>query len=151
LTEYKNNCILHIESKKKPNRKKVKIIRKIKNNQLDKKYIDDEELEKEYIENDDDNPNNNICPNFILNIIKKEWDVSYGGKIYGEFPASTCKLIKPQKDKPVIVSCCGYVKDCDKNKLEKKNKDKENKNDSKIALEIEKVKKNQKQKKEEGE
>ena len=144
---------------RKPNRKKELIIRKSKNTNLDKKYIDDEELEKQYIENEDeDNPNNtpstnnNICPNFILNIIEKEWIASYGEKIYGEFPASTCKLIKPQKDKSVIVSCCGYVKDCDKKELEKKKKDKENKSESKIALEIEKVKKNQKQnKKDEGE
>ena len=143
------------------NRKKVKIIRKPKNTQLEDKHKDDEELEleKQYIENDNEdnlnnNPstNNNICPSFVINIIKKTWTASYGEKIYGEFPASICKDIKPPKDRPyVIVSCCGYIKECDKKELEKKKKDKENKNESKIALEIEKVKKNQKQKKMEGE
>ena len=109
---------------RKPNRKKELIIRKSKNTNLDKKYIDDEELEKQYIENEDEDNSDNytstnkeICPNFILNIIKKEWDASYGEKIYGEFPASTCKLIKPQKDKPIIVGCRGYIKECDKKRI----------------------------------
>jgi len=75
--------------------------------------------------------------------------MSDGGEMKTEFPASTCKLIKPQKDKPVIVSCRGYIQFCDKKEIEKKkeNKKGEGKNESKIAIEIEKVKKSQKQNK----
>jgi len=72
-----------------------------------------------------------------------------------EFPASTCKLIKPQKDKPVIVSCRGYIQFCDKKEIEKKKENKKgegkNESESKIAIEIKKVKKNQKIKKDEKE
>jgi len=68
--------------------------------------------------------------------------------------SDTCKLIKPQKDKPVIVSCRGYIQFCDKKEIEKKkeNRKSEDKNDSNLAIEIKKVKSNQKQnKKDEGE
>jgi len=47
--------------------------------------------------------------------------MSDGGEMKTEFPASTCKLIKPQKDKPVIVSCRGYIQFCDKDNVNNKN------------------------------
>ena len=145
-------------------RKKELIIRKIKNTHLEDKHKDDEEiaLENQYIEDSEDNQNpdnkttnTKICPNFVLTINKKTWTMSDGGEMKTEFPASTCKLIKPQKDKPVIVSCRGYVQFCDKKELDKKKESRKgedkSENESKIAIEIKKVKKNQKQKKEEGE
>jgi len=77
--------------------------------------------------------------------------MSDGGEMKTEFPASTCKLIKPQKDKPVIVSCRGYIQFCDKKELDKKKENRKgedkSENESKIAIEIKKVKKSQKIKK----
>lgn len=125
-------------------RKKELIIKKIKNIHLEDKHKDDEEieLEKQYIENENDTNETQSyktrCPNLVTEQIEIIRELDDGGKIKVQFPRSTCKEMDG------YVSCCGNLIYCEKNNKNKDDKKSKFGKDDKLAVEIQKVKKEQK-------